>query len=68
MTSLALLAGVLVAIQFPLLDIIYFVEPHVYAIGLAISVSAIYLADAGLRLVSEPDGTRVEPAEALRYE
>ena len=29
MATLALLAGVLVAVQFPLLDIIYFVEPHV---------------------------------------
>ena len=28
MTTLALLAGVLVVVQFPLLDIIYFVEPH----------------------------------------
>ena len=56
MTSLALLAGVLVAIQFPLLDIIYFVEPHVYAIGLAISVSRHLSSDPGVRVVPEPDG------------
>ena len=68
MTSLALLAGVLVAIQFPLLDIIYFVEPHVYAIGLALSVSAIYLLTLACAWYPSRMATRVEPAEALRYE
>jgi putative ABC transport system permease protein len=68
MTSLALLAGVLVAIQFPLLDIIYFVEPHVYAIGLMISVSAIYLLTLACAWYPSRMATRVEPAEALRYE
>jgi putative ABC transport system permease protein len=68
MTTLALVAGVLVAIQFPLLDIIYFVEPHVYAIGLAISVSAIYLLTLACAWYPSRMATRVEPAEALRYE
>ena len=68
MTSLALLAGVLVAIQFPLLDIIYFVEPHIYAIGLAISVTAIYLLTFACAWYPSRMATRVEPAEALRYE
>lgn len=68
MTSLALLAGVLVAVQFPLLDIIYFVEPHVYAIGLAISVAAIYLLTLACAWYPSRLATRVEPAEALRYE
>jgi putative ABC transport system permease protein len=68
MTTLALLAGVLVAIQFPLLDIIYFVEPHIYAIGLAISVTAIYLLTFACAWYPSRMATRVEPAEALRYE
>lgn len=68
MTSLALVAGVLVAIQFPLLDIIYFVEPHVYAFGLAISVTAIYLLTFACAWYPSRMATRVEPAEALRYE
>ena len=68
MTSLALIAGVLVAIQFPLLDVIYFVEPHVYAIGLAISVSAIYLLTLTCAWYPSRLATQVEPAEALRYE
>ncbi len=61
MTSLALLAGVLVAIQFPLLDIIDFVEPHVYAIGLAISVSAIYLLTLACACYPSRLATRVQP-------
>jgi len=68
MTTLALLAGVLVAIQFPLLDIIYFVEPRIYAIGLAISVTAIYLLTFACAWYPSRMATRVEPAEALRYE
>ena len=68
MTTLALLAGVLVAVQFPLLDIIYFVEPRIYAIGLAISVSAIYLLTLACAWYPSRMATRVEPAEALRYE
>ena len=68
MTTLALLAGLLVAIQFPLLDIIYFVEPRIYAIGLAISVTAIYLLTFACAWYPSRMATRVEPAEALRYE
>jgi putative ABC transport system permease protein len=68
MTTLALIAGVLVAIQFPLLDIIYFVEPHVYAISLAISLTAIYLLTLACGWYPSRMATRVEPAEALRYE
>ena len=68
MTTLALAAGVLVAIQFPLLDIIYFVEPHVYATGVAISVAAIFLLTLACAWYPSRMATRVEPAEALRYE
>jgi putative ABC transport system permease protein len=68
MTTLALIAGVLVAIQFPLLDIIYFVEPRVYAISLAISVTAIYLLTLTCGWYPSLMATKVEPAEALRYE
>jgi putative ABC transport system permease protein len=68
MTTLALAAGVLVAIQFPLLDIIYFVEPHVYATGVAISVAAIFLLTLTCAWYPSRMATRVEPAEALRYE
>ena len=68
MTSFALLAGVLLVVQFPLLDIIYFVEPHVYGVGLVISVTAIYLLTLACAWYPSRMATRVEPAEALRYE
>jgi putative ABC transport system permease protein len=68
MTSLAVAVGVLVAVQFPLLDVIYFVQPHVYAISLAISVVAIYLLTLACGWYPSRMATRIEPADALRYE
>jgi putative ABC transport system permease protein len=68
MSTLALAAGVLVAVQLPLLHVIYFVEPHVYAISLAISVSAIYLLTLACGWYPSRMATMVEPADALRYE
>jgi putative ABC transport system permease protein len=68
MTSMALLAGTLVVIQFPLLNIIYFVEPHVYAIGLIISLAAMSALTLACGWYPSRMATGVEPAEALRYE
>ena len=68
MTAIALAVGTLLAIQFPLLHIIYFVEPHVYAIGLIISLAAIVLLTLACGWYPSRMATRVEPAEALRYE
>jgi putative ABC transport system permease protein len=68
MTTLALAAGLVVVVQFPLLDLVGAVRPPVYAASLAISVLAIY----GLALVfgwyPSRLATTVQPAEALRYE
>lgn len=68
MTALALVVGAIIAVQFPLLHIIYFVEPHVYAIGLVISLAAIFSLTLACGWYPSHMATRVEPAEALRYE
>jgi len=41
MTSLALAVGLLVVVQFPLLNIIYFVDLHVYLIAFVLSAATI---------------------------
>jgi putative ABC transport system permease protein len=68
MTTLALAAGLVVVVQFPLLDLVAAVRPAVYAVSLALSAAAVY----GLALVfgwyPSRLATTVLPAEALRYE
>jgi putative ABC transport system permease protein len=68
MTTLALVVGLVVVVQFPLLDLVTAVRPAVYAVGLALSAAAVY----GLALVfgwyPSRLATTVQPAEALRYE
>jgi putative ABC transport system permease protein len=68
MTFLALAVGTLVVAQFPLLNIIYFVEPHVYLIAFVISVATIYALTLLCGWYPSHVATRIEPAEALRYE
>ena len=69
MTILALAVGVLVASSSRCSNIIYFVEPHVYLIGLRPcrwrrSICVTLLCGWYPSRVA----TRIEPAEALRYE
>jgi putative ABC transport system permease protein len=68
MTTLALFAGLIVVVQFPLLDLVAAVRPAVYAVSLGLSAAAVY----GLALVfgwyPSRLATTVLPAEALRYE
>jgi putative ABC transport system permease protein len=68
MTFLSLAVGTLVVVQFPLLDIIYFVEPHIYLIAFLISVATIYVLTLLCGWYPSHVATRIEPAEALRYE
>lgn len=67
-TTLAVLGGMAVAVQFPLLDIIYFVDLHVYVIALALSAGIIYAVTLTCAWYPSRLATRVEPAQALRYE
>ena len=68
MTSLALALAVLVVIQFPLLDLLGFVRPGLFAASLAISVVALYLVTVACGYYPSRMATRIAPADALRYE
>lgn len=62
-----LLAAVLVA-QLPILDLIAFIRPGVYLGGFVVSMAAIYLLATVCALYPSAMASRVQPAEALRYE
>jgi putative ABC transport system permease protein len=68
MTTLALGAGVLMAVQLPLLDQVTGIGVGVYTTSLAISILAIYCLTTACGYIPSRIATRVPPAEALRYE
>ena len=68
MTSLALALGVAVVVQFPLLDLLGFVRPGVFASSLAISIVALYGVTVACGFYPSRIATRIAPADALRYE
>jgi putative ABC transport system permease protein len=71
MTSIALLAGVLLLVQLPLLPLppeLRFVTAPVFAGSLAISAAAIYLLTLACGWYPSRLATRIPPAEALHYE
>jgi putative ABC transport system permease protein len=68
LTSLAVAAGTLIALQFPLLDLLGAIGGGVYSVGLVISVACIYLLSIGCAWAPSRLATSVSPAEALRYE
>jgi putative ABC transport system permease protein len=68
MTSMAVLvAGVLVA-QVPLFSPLYWVPPQVYGLGFLLAAATIYALTFLCGWYPSRLATRVEPAEALRYE
>lgn len=67
-TTIGLLAGVLVVVQFPLLNFMGFANSRVYAISAAISLALVYLLTTICGLYPSRLATRVQPAEALHYE
>lgn len=68
MTSMAVLvAGVLVA-QVPLVSPLYWIEPHVYVIGFLLAAATIYVLTLACGWYPSRMATRIEPADALRYE
>lgn len=67
-TTVALLAGVLVVVQFPLLDVLGFATRQVYAVSVVLSLALIYLLTIVCGLYPSRLATKVQPAEALHYE
>jgi putative ABC transport system permease protein len=67
-TTIGLLVGVLVVVQFPLLDLLGFASPEVYTASILVSLGLIYLLTTVCGLYPSLLATRVHPAEALHYE
>lgn len=67
-TTFGLLVGVLVVVQFPLLNFLGFADWQVYATSIIISLALIYLLTIVCGLYPSRLATKVQPAEALHYE
>jgi putative ABC transport system permease protein len=67
-TTIGLLVGTLVVVQFPLLDFMGFASPEVYTASIFISLGLIYLLTTVCGLYPSLLATRIHPAEALHYE
>lgn len=68
LTTLAVAVGVVLVVQFPLLDLYGDIPAPVYLAGLAASLVLIYLLTTACAYVPSRLAGRVQPAEALRYE
>lgn len=68
LTSFGVLLGALVVIQVPILDLVGFIRPEVFAGGLVFAMAAMYLLSALCAFYPSSLASRVQPAEALRYE
>jgi putative ABC transport system permease protein len=67
-TSIGVLAGVLVVVQFPLLDLLGFVSSRVFGLSIFLSAAIIYLLTILCGLYPSLLATMIQPAEALHYE
>lgn len=68
LTTFAVLVGVAIVIQFPILRIFDFVSPFVYVVSISVSLVLIYLLTMACAWAPGRLASSVEPAEALRYE
>lgn len=68
LTSFGVLLGTVLVIQVPLLDLIGFIRPAVFAAGLLVAMASMYLLSALCAVYPSALASRVHPAEALRYE
>jgi putative ABC transport system permease protein len=67
-TSMGLIAGLLVVVQFPLLNLLGFLSGKVYIASIVVSMTGIYLLTFICGLYPSHLATKVHPAEALHYE
>ena len=68
LTSFGVLLGAIVAIQIPILDLVGFIRPQVFAAGLVFAAAAMYLLSTLCAFYPSTLASRLHPAEALRYE
>jgi len=68
LASFGLALGVLLVVQFPLLDLIGFIRPTVYFLSMGMALLVIYGLTLTAGLYPSWLATRVQPAEALHYE
>ena len=66
--TFGLLLGVLIVVQFPLLDVIGFISGKIYLYSILASALTIYLLTILCGLYPSWLATKVQPAEALHYE
>jgi putative ABC transport system permease protein len=67
-TSFGLLFGLLVVVQFPLLDLIGFISAKIYFYSIIVSMLTVYLLTIFCGLYPGHLATKIQPAEALHYE
>jgi putative ABC transport system permease protein len=68
LTSLGVLIGTLLVIQVPVLHLIGVLSHQIFAAGLLVAWTAMYLLSVLCALYPSALAARVQPAEALRYE
>ncbi|MFL6201248.1 MAG: ABC transporter permease, partial [Thermoanaerobaculia bacterium] len=68
LTSFGVLLGAVVVIQIPILDLVGFIRPQVFAAGLLFAAAAMYLLSTLCAFYPSTLASRLHPAEALRYE
>ncbi|MEW5981272.1 MAG: ABC transporter permease [Acidobacteriota bacterium] len=68
LTSLAVLVGIVLVVQFPLLDLYGDIPATVYMAGLGLALVGIYGLTLACAYVPSRLAGKVQPAEALRYE
>jgi putative ABC transport system permease protein len=68
MTSMAVAVAAILVAQVPIISPFYWVETHVYVAGFIMAAATIYLLTLVCGWYPSRLATRVEPAEALRYE